>query len=104
MLQCVAVCCSVLQRVATCCSAMHYVAVRFPERVFYRVGWPEQETVHRLISCVAACCSVLQRVAVCCSVLQCSTRWPQRGDCINSGVLCKRAPFLNKTQLFSISF
>jgi len=40
-LQCVAVCCSVLQRVAECCS---------------------------VLQCVAVCCSVLQCVAVCCSV------------------------------------
>jgi len=38
-MQCVAVCCSVLQRFAVCCSALQ---------------------------CVAVCCSVLQRVAVCC--------------------------------------
>jgi len=37
-LQCVAVCCSVLQRVAACCS---------------------------VLQCVAVCCSVLQCVAVC---------------------------------------
>ena len=45
LLQCVAVCCSVLQYVvAVCCS---------------------------VLQCVAVCSSVLQRVAVCCSVLQC---------------------------------
>jgi len=44
VLQCVAVCCSVLQRVAVCRS----------------VPW-----------CVAVCCSVLQCVAVYCSVSQC---------------------------------
>ena len=49
---CVAVCCSVLQCVAVCCSVLqcvlHYVAV-----------------------CCSMCCSTLQCVAVCCSVLQC---------------------------------
>ena len=86
MLQCVAMCCSVLQyvkksrwatlksetmlqRAAACCSAVQLVAV-----------------CYRVFQCVAACCSVLQchvcvavcsvavRVAVsflCCSVLQC---------------------------------
>ena len=44
MLQCVAVCCSVLQGVAVCCSVLR---------------------------CVAVCCNVLQCVAVCCSELQC---------------------------------
>jgi len=43
-LQCVAVCCSVVQRVAVCC---------------------------RALQCVAVCCSLLQCVTVCCSVLQC---------------------------------
>ena len=44
MLQCAAVCCSVLQCVAVCCSVLQSVAV---------------------------CCSVLQSAAACCSVLQC---------------------------------
>ena len=44
MLQCGALCCSVLQCVAVCCS---------------------------VLQCVAVCYSVLQCVAVCCSVLPC---------------------------------
>ena len=44
MLQCAAVCCSVLQCVAVCCS---------------------------VLQCAAVCCHILQCVAVCCSVLQC---------------------------------
>ena len=44
MLQCVAVCCSVLHCVAVCCS---------------------------VLQCAAVCCSVLQCAAVRCSVLQC---------------------------------
>ena len=47
-------CCSVLQCVAVCCSVL-------------------LESVQgdlRRIQCVAVCCSVLQCVAVCCSVLQ----------------------------------
>jgi len=47
MLQCVVLCCSVMQSGAVYCSALQ-----------------------RVESCVAACCSVLQRVAACCSVLQ----------------------------------
>ena len=54
MLQCVAVCCSVLQRVAVCCSVLQCVAV-----------------CCSMLQCVAARCSVLQCVAVCRSVLQC---------------------------------
>jgi len=45
---------SVLQCVAVCCSMLQYVSVR-----------------SGVLSCDAACCSVLQRVAACCSVLQC---------------------------------
>ena len=54
MLQCAAVCCSVLQCVAVCCSVLQCVAV-----------------CCSVLQCVAVCCSVLQCVAVCCSVLQC---------------------------------
>ena len=64
MLQCVAVCCSVLQCfplslccsvlqcVALCCSVLQCVAVRYSA-----------------LECVGVCCSVLHCVAVCCSVL-----------------------------------
>jgi len=45
-----------MQCVAVCCSVLQYVAVSL---------YIEQT------ECVAACCSVLQRIAVCCSVLQC---------------------------------
>jgi len=51
VLQCVAVCCSVLQCVD--CHNFHHVFTGVPDL------------------CVAVCCSVLQCVAVCCSVLQC---------------------------------
>ena len=50
-MQCVAVCCSVLQ-----CDAIVYDAF---------------SGVLTFEKCVAVCCSVLQCVAVCCSVLQC---------------------------------
>ena len=52
MLQCAAVCCSVLQRVAVYVLKMRIIG-------------------HRVMQCVAVCCSVLQCVAVCCSVIQC---------------------------------
>jgi len=52
--QCVAVCCNVLQYVAVCCSVLQCVAV-----------------CCSVLQCVAVCCSVLQCVAVCFSVLQC---------------------------------
>ena len=49
MLQCVAVCCSVLQRVAVCCGVLQCAAVCC--------------SVHD-VSCGEVCCSVLQCVAV----------------------------------------
>jgi len=57
VMQCVAVCCSVLQCalqcVAVCCNVLQCVAV-----------------CCSVLQCVAVCCSVRQCVAVCCSVLQ----------------------------------
>jgi len=64
VLQCVAVCCSVLQCDddgedvewrQLCCSALQCVTL-----------------CCSVLQCVAVCCSVLQCVAVCCSVLQCN--------------------------------
>jgi len=48
----------VLQCVAVCCSVLHCVAV----------GYLKESS---LMGYNAACCSVLQSVAVCCGVLQC---------------------------------
>ena len=63
VLQCVAVCCSVLQRVAACSSVCFSVLQRLDSR------W--RETRHR-VCCITTqvCCSVLQRVAEYCGVLQ----------------------------------
>ena len=60
MLQCVALCRSLLQCVAVCCIVSH---------VLQRRGFEPLES--SVLQCVAVCCSVLQCVAVCCSVLQC---------------------------------
>ena len=95
MLQCVAVCCNVLQReshdvsldviggvqllqylrmlqyVAVCCIELQCVAVLWRVK---RVGRSKGDTDALFcvrFSAVAVCCSVLQCVAVCCSVLQC---------------------------------
>jgi len=67
-----AVCCSVLQCVELCCSVLQYAAVYFP------LG-PMRELQHvSVLQCVAVCCSVLQCVsillrcvALCCRVLRC---------------------------------
>jgi len=79
VLQCVAVCCSVLQLVvchwevltsvcmwpcvAVCCSVLQCVAVCCNR-------WCVMGCAH-FGMCDAVCCSVLQCVASCCSVLQC---------------------------------
>jgi len=55
------VCCSALQCAVVCCSVLRCVADRCRVVVFCSV-----------LQCVAQCCSVLQCVAVCCSVLQCA--------------------------------
>ena len=58
MLQCVVVCCSVLQ-----CVAMSSLIIKLSVAVL--------EDVCSVWQCVAVCCSELQCAAVCCSVLQC---------------------------------
>ena len=57
-LQCVAVCCSVLQR--------RFCIHGCERSTDLRVGGDAC-----VLQCVAMCCSLLQCVAVCCSVLQC---------------------------------
>jgi len=57
LLQCVAVCCSVLQ-----CVLQYGV---------YAAHEEELDMCCSVLQCVVVCCSVLQCVAVCCSVLQC---------------------------------
>jgi len=65
VLQCVAVCCSVLlsrynkRHCACACLALRHI--RYACCV----------VCCSVLQCVAVCCSVLQCVAVCCSVLQC---------------------------------
>ena len=60
LLQCVAVCCSVLQR-ETVWNMFAYMRRNFIVLMGNR----------SVLQCVAVCCSVLQCVAVCCSVHKC---------------------------------
>ena len=64
LLQCVAVCCNVVQHGAVWCSVMQCVAVRCS--VVQRVA-----VCCSVLQCGAACCSVSQCIAVCRSALQC---------------------------------
>jgi len=72
--QCVAVCCNMLQCVAstpkeTLTVNMH----RDGKKRLYSTVYMLQGVAVccSVLQCVAVCCSVLQRVAVCCSVFQC---------------------------------
>jgi len=62
VLQCVAMCCSVLQ----CVAALPCSIVGGPRET------RDSQTTWRILQWVGVCCSVLQCVAVCCSVLQCA--------------------------------
>jgi len=71
--QCVAVCCSMLQCVAVCCSMLQCVQCVAVSMCCYCVSQPNLRlwVLHVWYKCVAVCCSVLQYVAVCpvcCSV------------------------------------
>ena len=109
VLQCVAVCCSVLQCVvvpvggnshvawvAVFCSVLQCVAVCC--RVLQCVVVPVGGNSHvacvavccRVLQCVTVCCRVLQSVAVCCSVLQCLAHH-ERDVCLeNLHVICQK--------------
>jgi len=69
MVQCVTVCCSVLQYVAVFidgfCEALQCVAVCCSVFLVYHSVW------QCVFQCVAVCCSVTGFLAVCCNVLQC---------------------------------
>jgi len=80
MLQCAAVCCSVLQCAVVCCSVLQCVAVccsAWGTRTYCICSYCRQgchcgSCSWRYFPCDSiVCCSVLQCVAVCCSVLQC---------------------------------
>ena len=70
VLQCVAVFCSVLQCVAVCCNVLQCVAVLQLTCVRACVSCTGIHVLQCVAQCVAVWCSVLQCAAVCCSVLQ----------------------------------
>ena len=90
-MQCLAVCCSVLQCLAVlfpglylcthvsgvfqgvvvCCSVPQRVAMWYGVLHFDMWGALPFEAYVSVLQCVAVCCSVLQCVAVCSSVFQC---------------------------------
>ena len=105
LLQCVAVCCSVLQCVALLlqyvavrCSALQCVAICCTHQDFScPSGTTSVKAPSVLLQCVAACCSVLQGVVICCSVLhkpRFSLDWVQR----RQSRLHHNAPHCNKLQ------
>jgi len=83
-LQCVAVCCSVLQRVAACCRVSATRKTMHTDRSIHTrldtcsmlqcvtvCGCMSQLATVCCGDCVAVRCGVLQCVALCCSVVQC---------------------------------
>jgi len=71
MLQCVAVCCSVLQSVAVCRIMWRCIAVCCSVlQLLYETAL--RELYIYMLQCVAVCCNALQCVAVGCSALQCA--------------------------------
>ena len=90
VLQCVAVCCSVVRLLRCivhcqhCCSALQCVAVCCRVQDYYVASCTGGAVVvsccvlqgvavrRRVLQCVAVCCSVLQCGVLCCSVLQCA--------------------------------
>jgi len=60
----VIVCCRVLQCVAVCCSMLRSTYILYVSLKTFVSRYHQQ--------CVTACCSVLQRAEVCCNVLQCA--------------------------------
>ena len=67
--QCVTVCCSVLQRVAVSCSELQCVAAKKIFRLAHIHSCWKLRTLGT--QCVAVCCCVLQCDAMWCSVLRC---------------------------------
>jgi len=97
--QCVAVCCSVLQCVAVCYRLTTWIGLHFP-------GFGPRLLHHQY---VAVCCSVLQRVAACCSVLLCVVvyRHSRRGwSCSfsDSAGFLRRAQELQRSHVWHNSF
>jgi len=68
---------SVLQCVAVCCSVLPCVAVA-SQPAPLAISTPFSFTGTSVLQCIAVCCSALQFVAVCCSVIAASPcLWPQ---------------------------
>jgi len=81
VLQCVAVCCSVLQFVGH--------GVLRARRLWIAVALQCAGSVLQQVAvCIAVCCSVLQRVVVCCSTFQCDAVCCSVLQCVGDDVLC----------------
>jgi len=73
-MQCVAVCCSVLQLLSTLCQCVSGKCLSVLQTRVTMICCSVLQCVvgcSSVLQCAAVCCSVLQCAAVCCSVLQC---------------------------------
>jgi len=84
VLQCDAVCCSMMHSVAVCCGALH--GANFISSKIRTLQDSHLSVCCSVLQCVAVCCSVLQCVAVCCSALQCAAVCWSVLEC--AGVCC----------------
>jgi len=79
VLQCVAVCCSMLQYaavVAVCCSVLQFAAVRRSDNHYLcHILRRDRMNLFLTVRCVAVCCSMSQHVAACCSMYSTSSIW-----------------------------
>jgi len=102
MLQCIAVCCSVLQRVAVYRSPL--IAWSIPKATPFAAVYCSVlqylAVLSNALQCVAVCCSVLQCVAVCCSVLQCVAMCCSVLQCIAVTSFITNSVFFSSLSLF----
>jgi len=65
------VCCSVLQCIAVCMSVLQRVILLQAQETYKQGNYWHVAVCCSVLQCVAVCCSVLRHVALCCNALQC---------------------------------
>jgi len=72
----------VLQCVAVCCSMLQCTSMSVPPYHTQVIDLQVVAVSRSVLKCLALCCSALQRVAVCCSVLQGGADWCSVLQCV----------------------